>query len=158
MANLNSKLESFIATMKQGEEFAQYGYELLIKRSNPEQYFDALNDSGLFDAKNNSGPVPSGEEGFVRIPFWTALNYLELVAKRAGEINDEKLANKLLKIIRDVTAARDAEGKAPDNYHTYYKFAEMLGSLPLSTVTSGDVDLAPVWLNSRFDHGLVATP
>jgi hypothetical protein len=157
LTDLTSKLESFIATMKQGEEFARYGFELLVKRAEPEQYFDILNDAGFFDARNNSGPVPSGEEGFVRIPFWTALNYLELIAKRAGERNDEKLANKLLKIICDVSSFRDNDGKARDNYQTYYKFAEMVGVLPLGTIKNADIDLAPIWLDSHFDHGLVAT-
>jgi hypothetical protein len=157
LTDLSSKLESFIATMKQGEEFAQYGYELLIKRPRPEQYFDALNEAGFFDAKYNSGPVPSGEEGFVRVPFWSALNYLELVAKRAGELNDEQLGNKLLKIIRDVTSFRDADGKALDNFQTYYKFAEMIGALPLAVITKPDIDLAAIWLDSRFDRGLAAT-
>jgi hypothetical protein len=157
LTDLTSKRESFIATMKQGEEFAQYGFDLLVKRSEPEHYFDALNEAGFFDAKNNSGPVPSGKEGFVRIPFWTALNYLEVVAKRAGERNDEELANKLLKIVRDATNFRDSEGKALDNYHTYYKFAEMIGVLPLDTITKADIDLVPIWLDSRFDHGLVSS-
>jgi len=70
--------------MRQGEEFARHGFDLLAKRQEPEQYFDALAQAGFFDAANNSGPVPSNEPGFVQVPFWTALNYLEAVAKRAG--------------------------------------------------------------------------
>ena len=157
MPNLTSKLESFIETMKKGEEFARHGFDLLAKRPEPEQYFDALIDAGFFDPSNNSGPVPSNEPGFVQIPFWTALNYLEAVAKRAGELNDDQLAAKVLKIIRHVTNFRDPNGEARDNYHTYYKFAEMLGVLPLRVITKDDIHLASAWLSSRFDHGLVGS-
>jgi hypothetical protein len=157
LTNLTSKLESFIETMKQGEEFARHGFDLLTKRPEPEQYFDALINAGFFDPANNSGPVPSNEPGFVQIPFWTALNYLEAVAKRAGELDDDQLAGKVLKIIRDVTNFRDPNGEALDNYRTYYKFAEMLGVLPLKVITKGDIGLTSVWLSSRFDHGLVGS-
>jgi hypothetical protein len=101
--------------------------------------------------------VLSDEPGFVQIPFWTALNYLEAVAKRAGELSSAQLAGKVLTIIRDVTNFRDPNGEARDNYHTYYKFAEMLGVLPLSVITNDDIRLAHVWLSSRFDHGLVGS-
>ena len=157
MTNLTSKFESFIATMKQGEEFARHGFELLAKRPEPEQYFDPLIEAGFFDAPKNFGPVASREPGFVQIPYWSALNYLEAIAKRAGQLDSEQLADKLLKIIRDVTNFRDPNGEARDNYHTYHKFAEMLGVLPLSGITRDDIYLAKVWLSSRYDHGLVAT-
>jgi hypothetical protein len=157
LPNLTSKLESFIQTMRQGEEFARHGFDLLAKRQDPEQYFDVLVEAGFFDAANNSGPVPSNEPGFVQVPFWTALNYLEAVAKRAGELNDDQLAGKVLKIIRDVTNFRDPNGEARDNYHTYYKFAEILGVLPLQVIAKEDIRLTSVWLSSRFDHGLVGS-
>lgn len=157
MAKLPSKLESFIATMQRGDDFARHGFDLMTKRPEPEQYFDALSAAGFFDPTKTSGPVPAGEPGFVQIPFWIALNYLEAVAKRAGERDDVTLANKILRIIRDVSGIRDGDGKAIDNYHTYYKFADMLGTLPLGTVTKDDIELAAIWLDSRFDHGLVAT-
>ena len=43
---LPSKLESFIETMLQGDEFARHGFNLLSKRPNPENYFDALSEVG----------------------------------------------------------------------------------------------------------------
>jgi hypothetical protein len=157
LAKLPSKLESFIEMMRRGDDFARHGFDLMTKRPEPEQYFDALNEAGFFDPSKTSGPVPASEPGFVQIPFWPALNYLGTVSKRAGERDDVVLSNKLRKVIRDVSNVRDSEGNAIDNYHTYYKFAEMLGELPLATVTKEDIDLTGVWLDSRFDRALVAT-
>lgn len=157
MTNLTSKFESFIETMRRGEEFARHGFDLLSKRPEPEQYFETLIREGFFDPANNSGPVPSNEPGFVQIPFWAALNYLEAVAKRAVERDDGQLAGKVLKIIRDVTNFRDPNGEVRDNYHTYYKFAEILGILPLNVITREDIHLVSGWLSSRYDSSLVGS-
>jgi hypothetical protein len=154
LTKLTSKIESFIERMQRGEEFARHGFKLLSQRTEPEQYFDAILDAGFFDPANNSGPVPSNEPGFVQVPFWSALNYLEAMAKRAGELNDLKLAGKVLKIIRDVTNFRDPNGEARDNYPTYHSFAKILGVLPLRAITKEDIHLASVWLSSRFNHSL----
>jgi hypothetical protein len=155
LTKLTSKLESFIQTMRQGEEFARHGFDLLAKRPDPEQYFDALKEVGFFDPTANSGPVPSTEAGFVQIPYWSALGYLATLAKQAGERDDERLAEKLMEIIRNVTNFRDPIGESRDNYRTYYTFAEMVGMLPLRSITTSDIDLAHIWLSSKFDHGLV---
>ncbi|MCP4614984.1 MAG: hypothetical protein GY844_00980 [Bradyrhizobium sp.] len=142
--------------MRRGDEFAQHGFDLLAKRSEPEQYFDALSQHGFFDPANNSGPVPSVNPEFVHIPIWAALNYLEAVASRAAELDDAQLANKVLEVIRSVTRFKDHESGEPrDNFRTYFKFAEFLGILPLRCITLEDVGLVRVWLSSKYDHGLV---
>jgi hypothetical protein len=155
LTNLTSKLESFIQTMLRGEEFARHGFNLLCKRTAPEQYFNALEEAGFFDPAKNSGPTPSSEPGFVQIPFWNALDYLKAVAKRARELDDTELARRILEIIRKVTNYRDPCDEVRDNYHTYYRFAEILGILPLRIISQTDIDLTKVWLSSRFDNNLV---
>lgn len=157
MTSLSSKLESFIQTMKKGDEFARNGFELLSKRSEPEKYFDALHNAGFFDADNNPKEIPSGEPGFVQIPFWPALNYLKVVAKSAGESDNLQLAAKIIAVIRSVTVYREADGEYRDNYRTYYNFADMFGLLPLPSISLEDAKLVRVWLASRFDRSLVAS-
>jgi hypothetical protein len=132
-------------------------FDLLSKQPSPEDYFDALKDAGFFDPKNNAGPVPSNEPGFVQIPFWPALTYLQAVAKRAGQTDDLSLAEKILGVVRSVTNFRDDNGEPRDNYHSYYRFAEIIGELPLRSISIDDVKLIRVWLTSRFEHGLVGS-
>lgn len=157
MTSLPSKLESFIQTMQKGDEFARNGFELLLKRSEPERYFDALKDAGFFNADHNPQAIPSGEPGFVQIPFWPALTYLNALAKSAGESENLQLAAKVLAVIRSVTTFREADGEYRDNYRTYYSFADILGLLPLSSVSLDDAELVRIWLASRFDRSLVAS-
>jgi hypothetical protein len=60
-------------------------------------------------------------------------------------------------VIRDVSNFRDEPGGQPrDNYQTYYRFAEIVGTLPLRSITLDDVRLVVVWMSSKFDRGLVA--
>jgi hypothetical protein len=154
--SMPSKLESFFETMRRGEEFAQHGFDLLCKRSEPEQYFDALKQRGFFDPSENQGPEPSANPDFVHIPVWTALNYLKAVGVRAGALDSDDLAGKVLDVIRSVTLFKDeATGESRDNYRTYFTFAELLGALPLRCITIADVGLIPTWLNSKYDRSLV---
>ncbi|SFL90277.1 hypothetical protein SAMN03159423_4300 [Bradyrhizobium sp. NFR13] len=157
MTSLPSKLESFIETMKKGDEFAHHGFELLSKRSEPEKYFDALKNAGFFNADRNPEAIPSQEPGFVQIPFWSALVYLKAVSKSAGENDNSRLADKILAVVRGVTTFRGANGKYRDNYRTYYSFADMFGVLPLASISLDDIALVRIWLASRFDRSLVAS-
>jgi len=154
--SLPSKLESFFETMRRGDEFAQHGFDLLSKRSEPEQYFDALKQHGFFNPSENQGPVPSSNPDFVHIPVWNAVNYLKVVGERAAALDSDDLAGKVLDVVRSVTLFKDeVTGESRDNYRTYLTFAELLGVLPLRCVTIADVGLIPTWLNSKYDRGLV---
>src|SRR5450756_597336 len=142
--------------MRRGEEFAQHGFDLLSKRDEPEQYFDALKQHGFFNPSENQGPVPSANPDFVHIPVWSALNYLKAVATRAVALNSEEVTEKVLEVVRSVTRFKDEKtGEPPDNYRTYHTFAELLGILPLRCITLDDIGLIRTWLNSKFDRSLV---
>ena len=118
MAKLSAKHEAFVKLMKESEELARRGFDLLLKRSNPERFFDALQEAGLFAPSKNPAPVPAEQEGYVRIPYWSPLDYLVAVAKIAGERNDLELAAKVMAVVRDVSSWRDANNKPTENYHT----------------------------------------
>ncbi|MDF0665803.1 MAG: hypothetical protein P0119_06970 [Nitrospira sp.] len=150
---LTTKLKLFIQRMKEGEEQAQWGYELLLKRSDFDEFFDHLKNAGLFGAEHNRGPLPADQPGYVHIPYWHGLDYLEAVAKRAGETNNFQLAEKVMGVVRAVSQAREPDGMIPDNYHTYRKFAEILGLVPTAAVVLADLDLIPGWIQGKFNRG-----
>lgn len=155
MTRLTANQESFIKLMGVSEEHARRGFDLLLARADSETFFDALEHAGLFGPEKNLAPVPANDPGYVRIPYWSALDFLLGCAKLAGERNDAQLAFKVLKVVRAVSTARDKDGSVKDNYHTFRVFAEILGQLPVSTITAEDLQLIPVWLDSKFDRGMV---
>jgi len=152
---LTTKLKLFIERMTRSEEQAQWGYELLLKRPDCDEFFDHLKSAGLFGAEHNRGPVPADQPGYVSIPYWHALDYLEAVAKRAGETNNLQLAEKVMSVVRDVSEAREPDGSIRDNYHTYHKFAEIVGMVPTAAVTPSHIDLIPGWIAGKYDRGMV---
>ncbi len=150
---LTTNLIAFIRRMAKSEEEAQWGYELLLKRDNFHEYFDHLHQAGLFGAEHNRGPQPADQPGYVYIPYWHGLDYLEAVAKRSGEMNDSQLAEKVMSVVRAVSRACGPDGTIPDNHHTYRKFAEILGLVPPAAVSHADLDLIPGWIQGKFNRG-----
>ena len=155
---LTTKELEFVNQMTQSSDKAAWGFGLLLRRlpNKLDRYFDQLNEEGLFDAKHNSGPIPAENEGFVHIPYWPALNYLEAVAKIAGEQNDIELADKIMTIVRTVSKHEGPDGKIIDNFHTNRLFARIIGLVPLSSIELKDIDLIPLWLDSQYDRLTVA--
>ncbi len=129
MDNLPPKHRAFIEQMKSGEDFELRGFQLLLERSNFDAFFEALQTHGLFDPERNPGPVAGEKAGYYRLPYWPPLDYLEAVAKRAGERADGTQIDKVLNVVRSVSNWRDVNNKPRDNYTTWYKFA---GDVPIS--------------------------
>lgn len=155
MNKLTSNQESFIRMMTRGEEHARRGYELLLKRPDFPLFFDHLKNAGLFAAEKSPGPVASDKPGYFRIPYWEPLDYLEGVAKWASDKRDLSLGTKVMDAVREVSRYRSADGTSIDNYHTWRKFAEILGTVPLEVISDEDIDLLPIWLHSRYERGMV---
>ena len=154
MSDLGSNQKSFVATMAEGEEFAVEGFALLCKRDDLERFYDALEAAGLLDPSRNSGPVAAAEPGYFRIPYWSALDYLLALAKKAGSTNDMALSEKVNRVIRGVAAWRDADGQKRENPNTYWRFAEIWAALPREAITMDDLALVPQWLGVPFDQGM----
>jgi hypothetical protein len=152
---LSTKQKLFIKRMTENQEQAKWGFEILLKRQDFADFFDHLIEANLFSPEYNSNPVPADDPRYVRIPYWSVLDYLEAVARLAGENDDLQLARKVMDVIRSVSNYRDSDGSSRDNYHTYRKFAEILGLVPTAAIITEDLDFIPVWLSSKYDRGMV---
>ncbi len=155
MANLTANQRSFIEMMRLSDEHARRGFELLLKRPHFLDFFACLIDAGLFAPEKNPAPVQADTEGRYRIPYWKALDYLVACARVAGDGNDAVLAETILAIIRTVNAEREPDGERA-NFYTFRRFTEILGLLPPSSVTAKDLEMVEGWLNTKFDHDMVA--
>jgi len=154
MASLTARQQSFIEFMKESDELARRGFDLLLKQAHFETLFDHLKDAGFFEPSHNPAPIEV-DNGFFRVPYWSSLDYLVAVARVARSKDELALAEKVLAVVRSVTTWTDDEGNKRDNYHTYHKFAEILGLIPPAAITAEYLDLIPTWLTSQFDRNLV---
>ena len=156
MTALTTNERAFIDKMRESEELARHGFSLLLKRPDFVRFFQPLCDAGLFAPERNPAPEPAPEPGYVRISYWSALDYLLETAKQAEITNDLLLANQLMNIVRAVSQWRETDGQVRHNHNTARRFTEILGHLPTSAVSEADVDLLATWLNDRFERMLVA--
>lgn len=155
MAELTSNQKSLVGYMTKSEQHATHGFGLILKTPHPEAFFDELRAVGLFEPSRNPKPQPiAGNEGFFRIPAWTALNYLKRAAEIAGATNDVALGNKVMEIIRAAASYREDDAVI-DNYHTFSDIAEIMGKVPSSCVTMTDVDLAELLLSTRWSNSSI---
>ncbi len=154
---LISKEQEFVRRMAQSAKKAAWGFDLLLERvpNDLDKYFDPIYRMGLLDAKHNRGPMPAKEEGFVHIPYWPALDYLVGVAKIARERADQALGEKIMNVVRTVSRYREPDGGRVDNFHTSRLFAKIIGLVPLSSIDMEDIDLIPLWLDSKFDQSTI---
>ncbi len=116
MMVLTANERAFIHKMKENEELARHGFSLLLKRPDFLRFFQPLRDAGLFAPERNPGPEPAPEQGYVRIPYWSALDYLVEIAKQAGTTNDLVLANQVMEIVRTVSQWRETDGQPRQNW------------------------------------------
>lgn len=156
MASLSANEKSFVKLMRKSDEHARRGFDLLVKRQDPEKFFDELAAKSLFSPSEAPAPVRV-DENSIRFPQWSALTYLLQCARISDERNDIALAQSVMGVVRAVTAFREEDGHVRDNYVTFWRFAEIVGAVPNAVVTIEDIDLARIWLNNRFDRMMVAS-
>lgn len=149
--------KSFIAKMKEGDEYARHGFRVLEKRDDADEYFDIIASAGFFVPARVPGPRPAGEPGYVTIPYWDALDYLHVVAKLAVKKNNSELLQRVLDVVRVVSRFRDERGEGIKNHAVYWRFADIFGLMPLSELSLDDMDLISNWFDVAHNTGMIAT-
>ena len=118
------------------------------------KWFDPLAERGYFNPDANPKPVPAKEEGYVNIPIWPVVDYLE---KTAAELADEKnyrYVEKYLQVLINTTTY--AIKNEVSNYRTWWKFAEIISQIPHNSIPIENIDIIDYWLDDKYERGLVA--
>lgn len=155
MTEMTQNERSFIQAMKKSRDHEWHGLKLLLERKpdDSKKFLDALIDEGFFEPEKNPAPVPADDDR-VHVPYWPSLDYLTACARQAAEQKDDVLAANVMGVVRKVSDGTD--GQMRDNFHTAWKFAEIIGLLPNSVVKVADVDLVERWIGTRFSRLHVA--
>ena len=127
---------------------------LFFRKVKGVKWFEALDSRGYFQPEQIPRPIAGNEDNSVKIPHWSAVDYL---VKTASELSDEantKYAENFLEII--VNATNFAKENGFSNYRTWWQFSELISLVPHMFVTTDHVDLIDYWLNDRFERGLVS--
>lgn len=143
--------ESVLVLIQEDSAYENYFFEKL----NDAKWFGRLKELGYFSPDKNPAPQPAKQEGYVVIPQWNILQYLERISQQTGEAGKEIFIEELLNIIESVSTFKDAGGNETDNYRTWWHFVKILLNIPNDKIPIEIIDLVPVWLKSRFGSSLV---
>ncbi|MDD2337241.1 MAG: hypothetical protein PHD01_11755, partial [Geobacteraceae bacterium] len=124
-----------------------------FNKLNGVKWLDALIERGYFHPDKLPKPIPDNE-GYVSIPSWPALQYLVAIREELREAENVECADKVLKILRDVT--KKAYENEISNYRVWWQFSKIIGYIPQDKLKFEDLELVQVWLNDQFEKGLVA--
>jgi hypothetical protein len=124
-----------------------------FKKAKDLKWFDFLAERGYFEPDQNPKPEPAGEEGFIKIPFWPATEYLVSSSVDLSREENRTYAEKYLEIIRSVT--QHAVDLGYSNYRTWWQFSKVIQNLPPDLIRLEDIALINYWLEDRYERNLV---
>jgi len=127
---------------------------LFFRRVTGLKWFDALEERGYFRPENNPIPVPAKEEGYVTVPFWPILDYLVKISPELLQPENYSYARKILMIM--IEATNYAKTNEYNNYHTWWRFAEIISHIPPEVVALEYMDAVDYWLDDQFGRGHIA--
>lgn len=148
---MHPKEEAVLKLIAEDQAYENY----FFRKVSNQKWFFPLKERGYFAADKNPGPQPADKEGYLIIPQWNILEYLERLSLQKEFKDSDELMGELLKIIKDVTAFADSENKHIDNYRTWWFFIKILLNIPNNKIPIEIIDLVPVWLSSKFGRSLV---
>ena len=125
-----------------------------LKKARGLKWFSALDKRGYFNPDDNPAPGPAKEEGYVSIPFWPVTDYLVATSPELFAEENRAYAERVLKIIRDVTTTAREQGFG--NYRTWWQFSKIIQSIPIDLITPEDMRNIDYWLDDRYESSLVA--
>lgn len=156
MAELTVAQRDLVALMTESEMNAARGFSLLATYERPQDFFRHVRDVGLLGSDRNPRPQPvQDSDGSFYIPYWPALPFLTKVAEAARNTRDLTLGSEVMAVIRALGAPVGDSPEIIDNYHTHTACAEISGILPVECVAEEDIELARLWLSSRWNNDLV---
>lgn len=156
MAELTISQKGLVALMAESAQNATQGFSVLASYERPEDFFDELEQAGLFSPEKNPAPRQSDEpSGGIYLPYWPALSYLINVAKVANARRDVPLGHRLMRVVRAIAIYTGPDGRPVDNYYTNSASAEIAGLIPPECVTLEDIELVAKWLDGGWNSGAI---
>jgi hypothetical protein len=113
------------------------------------KWFYPLKHENFFSPQKAPKPKQIEDDLYWEIPHWYALDYLERVSEKVSIPGNEKYADELLIIIKDVTKYHERT-KELDNPQIWLSFVKILSNLPSEKITIDVIDLIPIWFDSKF--------
>jgi hypothetical protein len=149
MNSLSAKEQDLLQRIQDKQELIP----LFFRKAKGLKWFYPLQELGFFDSGDLSGPVPSGEEGYVRIHKWQIIDYLLSTVDELEQTETDEYSIAFLHIIEETT--NHAKDHGIENYHAWWQFSKLLSKIPLAHIEPKHIQLIEYWLADRFNTSLV---
>jgi hypothetical protein len=111
----------------------------------------------FFNPQNNPYPEESPDQpGYFRIPYWSVLDYAEIISRENSKSPEEDITETLVEITNDIISYRDENGKRIENDRTDWMIVRIFANLPTSVITKDHIQFIRDSLNSKWRSTLVA--
>lgn len=134
-SELTPKQKDFFEYMKQDENDARFGFQILIKKPNLLDYFKTINDEGYFTLE--------------KLYSTGSFIYLEKAAIKAGETHNKEIANEIIGVIRQLSCL--VSEKIDLKWHLT-NLARLFSELPISVLSNDDIEIFKSWLDSPIER------
>ena len=122
------------------------------------QWLKPLKEKGYFAPEKNPKPREvSDQPGNYRIPYWTALDYLENVANKNSEQSSDEITNLLIEIVNSIANYKEENAERIENYKTDWILVKIICKLPIERITKEHIEIIGTILRSKRDTTLVAS-
>lgn len=150
MNNLSPKEKDLLARLKSTAALRS----VFFNKAKDIKWLQPLIDEGYFAPENNPVPIIDEAKSTAQIPNWHAIVYLLNLAKNTDWSKHIEEAKIILKIIKNSTDY--AKLNDYSNYTTWWKFAEILRSIPTDLLDANLLACAEFWLNDPYEKDIVA--
>jgi len=150
MGSLSPKERDLLFRFDQKESFRVP----FLQRVRGLKWFNHLNERGCFDPCTVPPPQSASEEGYVRIVTWPITDYLLKTSPELAEEANREYAEEFLQIL--VSATEYAKEKDFTNHHTWWRFAKIMGEIPIEVISLENLWIVDYWLDDKFQTSLVA--
>lgn len=151
MNKLSAKEKDLLARVDETEDLRP----LFFRKVEGLKWFDELSDRGYFRPTEIPSPMPSQEEGYVTIPNWPVVDYLEKTSAELHHNDSNDYSQKFLSILKSTTDY--AREKEFGNYRTWWKFSKIIANVPVEHIEPDHMDMVDYWLDDKYERGLVSS-
>lgn len=141
--------EDLLEIIDDKEELRSY----FFRKAKGLKWFSLLAARGYFKPEHNPLPKPAKEEGYIDVPFWSALEYLVVTSIELRFEKNNDYAEKFIELIRSVTNYAITHDFS--NFRTWWQFSKIIQNIPPKLIQEKDIALVDYWLNDPYERGLI---
>lgn len=149
---MEEEIDRLFKNIREDSTFEKMFFKKLSETENPFPWFEILEKREYFEPSNNKSPIKEGK--YLSVNYWQVLDYLENLTKRSVEKKENRLIEKIIKVIDSIIDYTE-NGKRIENPHTDWKIIKIIFHLPLEKITNEYIKFIEIALLAKFANSVL---